>query len=275
MDVGIKTKKRERLMLKEFNLGNRVAMVTGASRGIGKGIALALAEAGANIVALARSEEGINQTGKEVQQLGRRALAIPTDVTKPEHIQNAVDSAVSEFGTIDILVNNAGTAFVNRPIVALPDLPFDPVTEDEWYGLMNLNLHSMYFFARAVGRHMIEKRKGKIVNISSSFAMRGFNYNTPYCASKAAVARFTQVLALEWAKYNIHVNCIAPGMVRSDLTAPLFQNEKLLQRFTSRIPLGRTGEPRDVALLAVYLASGASDWMTGQNIYLDGGETAG
>jgi 2-deoxy-D-gluconate 3-dehydrogenase len=261
-------------MLEEFNLMGRVAMVTGASRGIGKAIALALAEAGADIVGLDK-DQNINQTAQEVQKLGRRALAILADVTKTKQVQKAVDEAMSEYGKIDVLVNNAGTAFVNRPIVALPDLPFTPVTEDEWYRLMDLNLHSMYFFARAVGQHMIEKKSGKIINISSSFAMRGFNYNITYCTSKAAVSRLTQVLAMEWAKYNINVNCIAPGMVRTDLTAPLLQNEKISQRFISRIPLQRVGEPRDIALLAVYLASSASDWMTGQNIYLDGGETAG
>ena len=262
------------MILHEFNLEDRVAVVTGAGRGIGKGIALALAEAGASIAAIARTKGEIDQVSQEVQKLGRKAISIPTDVKDATQVQKAVDEVIEAFGKIDILVNNAGIAFVNRPVVALPDLPFKPISEEDWHEVFQLNLNSMFYFAKAVGPHMIEKRKGKVINVSSSFAMRGFNYNTVYCLTKAAVARFTQVLANEWARYNINVNCIAPGLVRSALTAPLFKDEKTLQRFTSRIPLGRAGEPRDIALLAVYLASDASNWTTGQNIYVDGGETA-
>jgi len=264
-------------MLKEFSLEGKIAIVTGAGRGIGKGIALALAEAGADILAAARTEHEINEVAKETKQLGRRCLPIPTDITKEEQVQRMVERAISEFGKIDILVNNAGAITAVMPLVPLPHLgdSFPNVMpEEEWRSDFDVDLIGTFLCTRAVGPYLIKQRSGKVINITSSLVISGFDYNAPYCASKAAKARFTQTLAKEWARYNINVNAIGPGLIHTPMTDEyIFSKEKIRERHLSRIPLRRAGMPRDIGLLAVYLASDASNWMTGQSLYIDGGQT--
>lgn len=261
-------------MLKEFSIEGKVAIVTGAARGIGKGIAVTLAEAGADIVAVDRTTGENEQTASEVQGLGRRCLAITTDVTKEDQVQRMVSEAISKLGKIDILVNNAGKG-ARRVVVPLAGHNIHPITDEDWYDVLDLNLRAILLCARAVGPHIIERRKGKIIIITSAAAISAFDHNSLYCVSKAAAARFTQTLAQEWAPYNINVNAIGPTWTLTEGAKMMLEkSEEYRQKEMARIPMGRAATLREIGLLAVYLASDASDFVTGQNIYIDGGLTA-
>jgi len=267
-------------VLEDFSLEGKSALVTGAGRGIGKTIALTLAEAGADVAAVARSSQEIDETAREVQLLGRKGLAIPTDVTKADELERMTERTIHVFGKIDILVNNAGIVLI-KPLLPDPaqrvigaDAATDlstPISEDEWRRVMDVNLTALFLATRAVGAHMMQRKKGKIINITSGYAAKVAPHRGPYAASKAAVAMFTKTLALEWARYNINVNAIGPGLIRTDQSEGFFQDETLLQAAIKSLPLRRVGEARDVGLLAIYLASEASNNMTGQNLYLDQG----
>lgn len=262
-------------MLKEYSIEGKVAIVTGAARGIGKGIAVTLAEAGADIVAVDRTTEENEQTASEVQDFGRRCLAITTDVTKEDQVQRMVSEAISKFGKIDILVNNAGKG-ARRVVIPLAEHNIRPITDKDWYDVLDLNLRAILLCARAIGPHMIERRKGKIIIITSAAAISAFDHNSLYCVSKAAAARFTQTLAREWAPYNINVNAIGPSWTLTEAAKLMLEkSEDYRLKEMARIPMGRAATPREIGLLAVYLASDASDFVTGQNIYIDGGLTAG
>jgi NAD(P)-dependent dehydrogenase (short-subunit alcohol dehydrogenase family) len=268
-------------MLEEYSLKGKIAIVTGAGRGIGKAIALSLAEAGADITVAARTVEQIERTAAEIRKLGRRALAVPTDVTKREQVENAVEQTVTQFGRIDILVNNAGVP-VLKPISFVPGMKLEgwqtadswdtPLTEEEWHLVLNTNLTSAFLFAQAVGPHMLRQKKGKIINTSSNSAELAPPYFSAYCVSKAGLSMFTRCLATEWAPYNICVNAVGPGSVLTELSAPVLNDPERRKLILGTIPLGRMGETRDVALLVVYLASEASNWVTGQTFYIDGGQ---
>jgi 2-deoxy-D-gluconate 3-dehydrogenase len=268
-------------MLKEYSLEGKVAIVTGAGRGIGKAIALTLAEAGADITVAARTTEQIERTAEEIRKLGRRALAVPTDVTKKEQVASVVEQTVSQFGKIDILVNNAGVPIL-KPISFVPGMKLEgwqtadswdtPLSEEEWYLVLNTNLTSAFLFAQAVGPHMLRQKKGKIINTSSNSADLAPPYFSAYCVSKAGLSMFTRCLATEWAPYNICVNAVGPGSVLTELSAPVLNNPERKESILRAIPLGRMGETREVALLVVYLASEASNWVTGQTFYIDGGQ---
>jgi len=273
-------------MLKEYNLDGKVAIVTGAGRGIGKGIALTLAEAGSNIVAAARTAKEINALADEVHKLGRECLPIPTDITKFDEIKNMVEKTINKFGKIDILVNNAGSNKASKPLLPLPgfklppgvDIPgfYEPWSLEEWREIMEMDLDTIFMCTREVGAHMLKQKSGHIINIASSWAFSGSGseMNIPYCTAKAAVVRFTESLAREWAKYNITINAIGPGLVQTELVQKMiFDNEETKQRYLKRIPSRKFGTPRDIGLLAVYLGSEASSWLTGQVIYINGGET--
>lgn len=262
-------------MLKEFDLTGRVAIVTGAGRGIGKDIALTLAEAGADIVAVARSEDQIEETAKGVSSLGHKCLPIPTDITQIDQIQSMVQRTLGEFGQIDILVNNAG-AEIDKPIAPLPNMKLPAMNLEEWHKIMDTNVTAPFLLCQAVGPHMIERQAGKVINVTSGVAGRvGILYNTAYVASKGALSLFTRKLAWEWARYNINVNAIGPGGVETEMAAPLFapESKAFLDKLLSQIPMRTFVKPRDISLLAVYLASDASKFVTGQNIYVDGGFT--
>jgi NAD(P)-dependent dehydrogenase (short-subunit alcohol dehydrogenase family) len=268
------------MALQEFNLSGKVAIVTGAGRGIGKGIALALAEAGADIVAAARTQEQLEQTAAEVRHWGRKCLPLRTDVTRAEEVERMAERTLAEFGRVDILVNNAGT-LVMKPLAPLVDFQtrlsqvvpgFDPpMSQEDWQRQMDTNLTSIFLCLRAVVPQMMKQRKGKIINISSMEAVKGFSYHSAYSASKGAISALTRSLALEWARYNINVNAIGPGYVPTALTEFGHQDEKLREQMLRSIPLRRFASVRDIGLLAVYLASAASDYITGQTIYIDGG----
>jgi NAD(P)-dependent dehydrogenase (short-subunit alcohol dehydrogenase family) len=251
-------------MAETLPLAGRVAVVTGASRGIGRAVALALGAAGAAVACCARSAEQVEATAAEVSGHGGRARGFRLDVTRRNEIDAVVADIGAALGPIDILVNNAGITLDKRSV---------EVTDEEWDDVLATNLTSTFTLARAVAPGMMEQRRGKIINIGSMYGKIGVPRYAAYCASKAAVEALTRSLAVEWARYGIQVNCLAPGYINTDIPREAMADEKLRTLFLSRIPARRIGEPEEVATLAVYLASAASDFMTGQTVYLDGGQT--
>ena len=248
-----------------FSLRGKVALVTGAGRGIGEAIALALASAGADLILAGRTLDQLRRTASEVEARGRRAHVTYMDVTNVGSIQEAVKSGLEAFGRIDILVNNAG--------INIPQDAFD-VTEEAWDRILDTNARGLFFCCQAVGRVMKEKGGGRIINISSQMSEVGFYKRAAYCASKAAVAAITKVLAIEWAPYRINVNAVAPTFIETPMTRPMFEDESFRQEVLRRIPLGRIGTPQDVVGAVLYLASGASGLVTGHTLLVDGGWTA-
>ena len=251
-------------MAETLPLAGRVALVTGASRGIGHAVALALGAAGAAVACCARSAEQVEATAAEVSGHGGRARGFRLDVTRRNEIDAVVADIGAALGPIDILVNNAGITLDKRSV---------EVTDEEWDDVLATNLTSTFTLARAVAPGMMEQRRGKIINIGSMYGKIGVPRYAAYCASKAAVEALTRSLAVEWARHGIQVNCLAPGYVNTDIPREAMADEKLRTLFLSRVPARRIGEPEEVATLAVYLASAASDFMTGQTVYLDGGQT--
>ncbi|MCX5999610.1 MAG: SDR family NAD(P)-dependent oxidoreductase, partial [Chloroflexi bacterium] len=246
------------MLFKEFSLEGKVAIVTGAGRGIGKAVALTLAEAGADVVVAARTVAEIEQTAQEARRTGRKALAIPVDMSKGEAIQAMVDKTIQQFGKIDILVNNAGAVLI-KPIVPAPgqkaigaDPKTDlstPISEEEWRRVVDLNLTALFLCCGAVAPHMIKQGHGKIINITSGYATKVAAHRGPYGASKAAVAMLTKNMALEWARYNINVNAVGPGLIRTEQSEGFFEDENLLQAIVKSLPLRKVGEARDIGLL--------------------------
>ena len=266
-----------------MSLQGRTAIVTGASRGIGREIALVLAEAGADIVAAARTTSDLDATVAEVQALGRQAISVQTDVTRSADVDAMVDRALERFGKVDILVNNAGL-LVRIPVAPLPGVTLRPpsvtrepdtrTSDDEWNRVIDTNLNGVFYCCRAIAPHMMERRYGKIINISSNNATQAFPLVAAYNASKAAVNMLTRVLALEWAPYNICVNAIGPGDYDTDMTHLTWVDPEGRKAHLDGIPFHRKGDIRELGVLAAYLASPATDYMTGQIVYMDGGLTA-
>jgi len=245
-----------------FNLDGKVAVVTGASRGLGRGFAKALAEAGALTICMARSVPDLEVTAAQIREAGGKAEVWQVDVASPSEIQTAFDHIVERYGRLDILVNNAGTE--------IPKEVFD-VTEQDFDTIMGTNLRGLYFAAQAAARHMVRQGSGKIINLGSLASQIGLAGATVYSASKGGVLQFTRALAVELARKNVQVNAIGPGYFRTDMTEPFFQDPEHREWIENRIPMGRIGTPEDLAGTVVFLASPASDYVTGQIIYVDGG----
>jgi 2-dehydro-3-deoxy-D-gluconate 5-dehydrogenase len=251
-----------------LRVDGKVALITGTGSGIGQASALALAQAGANVVVteLPNKLEAARETAQMAERdYGAQALAVPLDLTKLDTIGAMVQQTLDRFGQIDILVNNAG---INIPKYALD------VTEEDWDLVLDINLKGLFFCSQAVGREMVKRKSGKIINISSQMGVIGYYKRAAYCASKAGVVNLTRVLAIEWAPYGVRVNCIGPTFLRTPLTAPMFADEGYYQEIVDRIPLGDIGKPEDVVGAVVYLASPASDLVTGHALLVDGGWTA-
>lgn len=248
----------------KFAVLDQVALVTGASRGIGAEVAVELARAGADVAVTARRVNSLAETCGRIRELGRRALPVALDVTRQESIQEAITSVEHKLGAIAILVNNAG---VNIPRPALE------VTEEEWDAVVDTNLKGAFFCAREVAGGMIARRAGTIINVASAAGLIPSLERAPYCSSKAGLIMLTRELALEWASFGIRVNAVAPTFVETELAAQTLNRPGMREHWTSRIPLGRLGTVEDVAAAVRYLASPASSFLTGVVIPVDGGLT--
>ncbi len=256
-------------MPKEYDISGMVVLITGAGRGIGRGIAEVLAEAGADIGLNALTDRYVVKAAEEISAVsGKRVLPILADVTTTEGAQHVVDTVLKEFGRLDTLVNCLGDA-IRHPLVKLPDKEGETISDEELKRIIDINMTGTILCTRAAGEHFLKRRRGKIINISSVTAFRGGGDLVIYTLAKAAVIGFTRAQALEWAPYNIQINSIAPGLFPDVHTYG--ERARLPEAVLKRIPLGRAGLVREVGLLALYLASPASDYMTGQTICLDGG----
>jgi NAD(P)-dependent dehydrogenase (short-subunit alcohol dehydrogenase family) len=248
----------------KLRLDGKVALVTGGGRGLGKAMVLALAEAGANVAVLGRTVKEIEETAGEIKKMERKALAVPTDILQPQDVEKAVQMTLKELGQIDILVNNSGTTLVK----SILDLSLE-----EWNRIIQTNLTGVFIISKVVGKHMVERKQGKVINIASVAGVRGVTTLSAYGASKAGVIQLTRCMAAEWARYNIRVNAIAPGYFYTSMSAPGLDNDKVRDAILSKIPLRRVGQPEELGPLVVYLASEASDFMTGETIFIDGGQS--
>jgi len=264
-------------MSSKFELQDKVAIVTGGSgttHGIGKCIALEYAKAGANVVVASRNQENLDKVANEIRALGRESLAIATDICIPEQVESMVKQTVDMFGRVDILVNNVGGSSFSKP---------EDVSPDVWNDHMVLNLNATFYCCAAAGKVMIKQKSGKIITISSTASIKGEPMMAPYAAAKAGVISLTKSLALAWAQHNINVNCIAPGKIAlpdhplEGIGQEEYQKQKEVKTTadgTPVLPLQLPGKPEDVAHLALFLASAASDLITGEVMVIRGAEFA-
>ncbi|MCX2718478.1 SDR family NAD(P)-dependent oxidoreductase [Lentiprolixibacter aurantiacus] len=247
-----------------FKLDGKVAIVTGAARGLGRACALALAHEGADIALGLRDVTTAADLEKEIRDIGRKVIRLQMDVSDLRQIKDAVSQAVKTFGKIDILVNNVGIA---------PDNPAEKVTEEDFDRTINLNLKGTFFTAQAAGIQMIKQGSGRIVNMSSQAGFIALDNESIYCMTKAGVNHLTKNLASEWAKYNINVNAVAPTFIETPGTEPWLKDKAFRKSVLDRIPLGRIGKPMEVAGAVVFLASDAASLITGEIMLIDGGWT--
>ena len=251
------------MSMPSFSLEGKVAIVTGGGTGIGRGIALEFAKAGADVVVGSRKLVNLEKVAEEVRALGRRSLAVQTDISRKADVDNLVQRVMGEFGGIDILVNNA-VVFTRTPVIE--------ISEDDWDKTFDINLKGYYLCCQAVGKEMVERRKGSIINVASTAGFRvGPTNSTIYSTAKAGVIMLARGLARELGSYNVRVNTIAPGTVRTKMTERTWSDPERLKQEEARMPLGRLGEPSDIGSVAVFLASDASRHITGSTIVVDGG----
>jgi NAD(P)-dependent dehydrogenase (short-subunit alcohol dehydrogenase family) len=259
------SKKGEMQMLPSFRLENKIAVVTGAGRGIGRAIAVGLAESGADVVLISRTEADLLETARLVEEKGHNAMVLPTDVTNREEVHSAIKMIKEKWGTIDILINNAGMNIRSKAL---------EVTDQEWHTIMDTNLKSAFMVSQEVGQVMKESENGgKIINISSVAGHVALRTGVVYAATKAALIQMTKVLAMEWGQYGIHVNAIGPWYFKTPLTEKLLANQTYVDEILSVTPLKRIGELPELVGPVVFLASDAANYITGQTLFVDGGMT--
>ena len=249
-----------------FDLSGKVAIVTGTSRGLGQYLGRALARAGADLVITARKRDALRDFQREIESLGRRAVPLELDVRDYDSIQRMVEQAIVAYGKIDILVNNAGCN-VRKPAV--------DISWDDWNLVLDTNLRGTFFVAQAVARTMIPRRYGRIINIGSVTCVFGYAGLSPYSASRGGTRQLTMSLADDWGPHGITVNCLAPGWFKTAQNAVLYDNAEWVEYLCDRIPLKRPGQPRDLDGAVVFLASDASEYITGQTLLVDGGISTG
>ena len=248
-----------------FDLTGKNAFVTGASRGIGRAVAVALAAAGADLALVARSEDGLAATAREVTAHGRKAFVIPADVTSEEAVAAAVAAAIERLGHLDVIVNNAGGSNFM--------VPFADLRLGGWDKIMTLNVNSTVFVCHAAAAHLIERGTGSVINMASVAGLLGSPLLSPYGAAKASVISLTKSLAIEWAAHGVRVNALCPGWTATDLNRNLWDDGSGGQATVASVPMRRWGSPEEMGGPAVFLASDASSYMTGQTLVIDGGQT--
>jgi 2-deoxy-D-gluconate 3-dehydrogenase len=252
-------------VLDALRIDGRAAIVTGASRGLGRAMALALAGAGADVALAARSVADLEETARAIEKLGRRALVVPTDVTVYSQVETLVERAAGTLGHLDIVVNNSGIATV---------IPMAEMPPEDFRRTVEVNLVGVFNGCRAAAGRLIAQKSGKIINLASVLGASGMPGYAAYSASKGGVIALTRTLAVEWARYNIQVNAMAPGWFVTDMNSQAFDDPKVRERLLRDVPARRTGRLEEIGPLVVYLASPASDYMTGQTVFLDGGHSA-
>jgi 2-dehydro-3-deoxy-D-gluconate 5-dehydrogenase len=248
--------------MSDFDLTGKVALVTGGNGGIGRGIALGLAAAGADVAVVARNARKTDGVIAELRALGRRALGICCDVQREEELRRALDATRHELGGLDVLVNNAGVTGGGLP---------QTIREQDWDSVLDTNLKAVFTCCKLAHPLLAARGGGKIINISSMYALFGSPWVLPYAASKGGLVQLTKSLAIAWARDRIQVNAIAPGWIRTDMTAAVEGNAAFARQILERTPAGRFGEPHELAGAAVFLAARASDFVTGQTLCVDGG----
>ena len=249
------------------SLEEKIIVVTGAGRGIGKAMAMTLAEAGGTLAIVSRTREEIERTAQQIRDAGGTAYAYPADVRDAFQMEDLAGRIQSRFGRVDVLVHSAGFhgGLLIKPILE--------TSEEEWDMILDTNLKGTFLCARAFGRHMVKRRQGKIILVGSIIGVRPFPNRIPYAVSKAAVMHLTRALAMEWAPYNVLVNCVAPNSFERPEPDPAVDNEERRRTRSARIPLGRLGELHEMTPLIVFMASDLSTYMTGETVVLDGGES--
>jgi NAD(P)-dependent dehydrogenase (short-subunit alcohol dehydrogenase family) len=250
------------MMNVKFDLGGKVAIVTGGGRGIGRAIALGLANSGASVAVTSRTQKEIDAVAEEIKKSGGKALAVVTDLTVNDQLENLVQATVREFGKIDILVNNAARSFLR----SLMDL-----REDGWDKVFNTNVKSVWLLSRLVARKMMEQKSGRIINITTVGAEKAELGMAAYGCSKAALKMLTRCMAREWAQFGIQVNAVGPGLTKTDFSKPIWSNPEVAKHVSAAIPMGRLAEPEEVVGSVLFLASDAARFITGHSIYVDGG----
>ena len=253
--------------LEVFDLTSKRAIVTGGGRGLGRAMALALAEAGADVAVISRTLSELEQVAQEIRQKGRKALSVVCDVSVLKDVQQMVEKVIDEFGGIDILVNDAGIVKAS---------PAEDMSEQDWRDVIEVDLTGTFFCCQAVGRHMIKQKSGKIINLCSmtgTIVNKDIGPFCAYCAAKAGAVHLTKALAVEWAKYNIHVNSISPGYFETPMSKPYMAIPEVLNTQTETTPMKRIAQPEELAGAVVFLASDASTFVTGHDLLVDGGHT--
>jgi len=252
-----------------MDLKGKVAIITGARRGMGKSHALALTKAGAKVVVVDISLEDCQKVVKEIEKAKGEAIAVKCDVTKKEEVEKMVEAAVKKWGRVDILVNNAGICQFK---------PFLELTEEEWDRTLDINLKGYFLCAQAAAKVMVKQKSGVIINIASvAMGQQGIGFPNiaHYCASKGGIVGMTEALAVELAPFNIRINAVSPGMIETPMIDPIKQDPKAIEGILARVPLRRVGKPEEVSNLVLFLASDASSYMTGSTVVIDGGWLAG